>query len=270
MGIAERNNRQLLFEDNRSMSMLLDVFPKLEINLRHEKKIQEPIHLNEVRGLDVDERFFKLPNKSVKIGNYLQSFRYFENISSDLLSELSEINSSVESKVDDFINGVKEQASTKLSSKQLTTVCVHVRRSDYFTKSEVKLGRKTPSSEEIKFAMKFMEEKFKHVIFIVASDDKNWCAKHLLKANVFISNFTSYVDDFVLLQSCDHMIMTVGTFGWWAAWLTSQRGGIAMYYKDPFTVDSEMYNMYKRHNHYPEDWFAYDKNSVVKSRQLKD
>ena len=50
--------------------------------------------------------------------------------------------------------------------------------------------------------------------------------------------FSSYVDDFVLLQSCDHVIMTVGTFGWWAAWLTSQRRGTVMYYKDPFPIDS--------------------------------
>ena len=48
--------------------------------------------------------------------------------------------------------------------------------------------------------------------------------------------FSSYVDDFVLLQSCDHVIMTVGTFGWWA----SQRGGTVMYYKDPFPIDSDI------------------------------
>ena len=136
---------------------------------------------------------------------------------------------------------------------------------DCLTNSEVEKGRKTASTEEIKFAMKFMKEKFKHVTFIVLSEDKNWCAKHLGKANAFISNFTANVDDFVLLQSCDHMIVTVG---WWAAWLTSQRGRTFMYYRDP--VGSEMYNMCKRYNHYPEDWLAYDNSSVLECRLLTD
>ena len=64
--------------------------------------------------------------------------------------------------------------------------------------------------------------------------------------------------------------MTVGTFGWWAGWLTSQRGGTVLYYRDPFIIGSEIYKMYKRHNHFPEDWLAYDNDSVVKSRLLKD
>ena len=268
IGIAKRNNRQVIFGGN--MLMLKEIFPKLEINLRHEGKIHKPILLKEFHALDVDEKFFELPNENVTVYNFLQSFRYFEDIKSDLFRNLSYINSFIESKVLGFINGVKKQASVKLFSKQLTTVCVHVRRGDYVKASLGKHGRKITSPEEIKFAIKFMEEMFKHVIFIVASEDKNWCARHLGKPNVFISNCTSYVDDFVLLQSCDHMIMTVGTFGWWAAWLTSQRGGTVMYYRDPFIIGSEMYKMYKRHNHYPEDWLAYDNNSVVESRKLKD
>ena len=94
---------------------------------------------------------------------------------------------------------------------------------------------------------------------------KKWCAKHLGKANIFISKFTSFADDFVLL----YMIMTVGTFGWWAAWLTSQRGGTVMYYKNPFIICSYMDKICKRHNHYPEDWLAYDNNSMVQSKLLK-
>ena len=270
LGIAKRNNRQAVFGQN--MLMLKEIFPKLKIDLGHKGEIHKSILLKEFHALDVDVRFFKLPNKNVTMYNFLQSFRYFEDIKSDLFRNLSYVNSFTESKVHGFINGVKKQAAIKLrvSMKQLRTVCVHVRRGDYVTKSEVKLGRKITSPEEVKFAMKFMEEKYKYVIFIVASDDKNWCARHLGKPNVFISDFTSYTDDFVLLQCCDHMIMTVGTFGWWAAWLTSQRGGTAMYYRDPFTFGSDMYKMYKRHNHYPEDWLAYDNKSVVESRLLKD
>ena len=267
MGIAKRNNRQVTFGEN--MLMLKEIFPKLEINLPIEGNIHKPILMQEFHALYVNERLFELPSKNVTKDNYLQSFRYLEDISSDLFRNLSYISSFIEYKVHGFLNQVKKEASVKLSTKHnmLTTVCVHVRRGDYLTGWLRKPGRKTTSAEDVKFAIKFMEEKYKHVIFIVASEDKNRCAKHLGKANVFMSNFNSNVDDFVLLQSCDHMIMTAGTFRWWAGWMTSQRGGTVMYYRDPFTIGSEMYKMYKRHNHYPGHWLAYN-NSVVESRLL--
>ena len=78
-------------------------------------------------------------------------------------------------------------------------------------------GHKLPTSEELHFAMNWMERKFKEVIFFVASNDINWCQRYLKKENVFISNFTSAEDDFTLMQSCDHKIMTVGTFGCWGS-----------------------------------------------------
>ena len=127
---------------------------------------------------------------------------------------------------------------------------------------------KLPSPEEIFYAMNYMEKKYKYVVFIITSDSKEWCTQHLQKHNVYISNMTLY-EDFVLLSSCDHVIMTVGTFGWLAAWLTSQRGGTVVYYKDPFTVGSYLYKMYKRHNYFPGHWLAYNNNSVLQSMKLK-
>ena len=60
-----------------------------------------------------------------------------------------------------------------------------------------------------------METKYRHVVFIVASDDREWCFRYisLVSENAHISNMTSVEEDFVLMSSCDHMIMTVGTFG---------------------------------------------------------
>ena len=184
MGIAKRNNRQVACGEN--MLMLKEIFTKLKINLQHEEKIYKPIHLKDFHGLDVDERFFKLPNKNVTMKNLLQNFEYFEDIKSDLFSQLSYINSSIESTVQGFINRVKKQASTKLSSKQLTTVCVHERRSDYVKASLVgKQGRKITLPEQIKFAMKFTEEKYKYVIFIVASERQEMVCKTFRKSKYF-------------------------------------------------------------------------------------
>ena len=129
-------------------------------------------------------------------------------------------------------------------------------------------GHKVPTSEELHFAMNWMERKFKQVIFFVASNDINWCHRYLKNENVFISNFTSAEDDFTLMQSCDHMIMTVGTFGWWAAWMTSHRGGDVMYYRDRFSVGGWKYDHFDRATHYPGHWLAFLNNSVIESKDL--
>ena len=200
-----------------------------------------------------DERFFNLPETNVTIGGYLQSFKYFENISAEIFKTYSDINPQLLEKVKRFKESVKQEARKRLSYNSPRTVCLHVRRGDYMSKV---------------FAMNWMEEKYKQVLFIVASNNKKWCQRYLKKENVFISYFISAEDDFTLMQSCDHMIMTVGTFGWWAAWMTSYRGGDVMYYKDPFTPGSHKDNHFDRVSHYPGHWLAYGNNLVIQSKDL--
>ena len=98
-----------------------------------------------------------------------------------------------------------------------------------------------------------------HVVFIVASDSILWCSKYISPYgdNVFVSNLTSVYEDFVLMSSCDDMIMTVGTYGWWASWLSSQRGGTSVYYKFPFVTETAMRNGFEISNHFPPKWKAY-------------
>ena len=215
-----------------------------------------------------DERFFNLPKTNVTIGGYLQSFKYFENVSEEIFKTYSDINQQLLEKVKSFKDSVNQEARKMLSYHSPTTVCLHVRRGDFITKSYVDVGHKVPTSEELHFAMNWMERKFKEVIFFVASNDINLCHRYLKNENVFISNFTSAEDDFTLMQSCDHMIMTVGTFGWWAAWMTSHRGGDVMYYRDPFSVRGWKYDHFDRVTHYPAHWLAYLNNSVILSKDL--
>ena len=215
-----------------------------------------------------DERFFNLPETNVTIEGYLQSFKYFENVNEEIFKTYSDINPQLLEKVKRLKESVKQEVRKRLSYQSPTTVCLHVRRGDFITKGFVDAGHKVPTSKDLHFAMKWMERKFKQVIFFVASDDKTWCHRYLKKENVFISNFPSAEDDFTLMQSCDHMIMTVGTFGWWAAWMTSHRGGDVMYYRDPFNVGGWKYDHFDRMTHYPGHWLAYMNNSVIQSKDL--
>jgi galactoside 2-L-fucosyltransferase 1/2 len=66
------------------------------------------------------------------------------------------------------------------------------------------------------------------VIFFVASDDLEWCKVNLKGADVVFSPGLPAEEDFATLVECDHIIISSGTFGWWAAWLN---GGVVLYYK---------------------------------------
>ena len=128
--------------------------------------------MHEKRMLYFDERFFNLPETNVTIGGYLQSFKYFENISEEIFKPYSDINSQLLEKVKRFKVSVNQEARKRLSYHSPTTVCLHVRRGDYLSKKSVEAGLKVPTPADLHFAMKWMEEKYKQVLFIVASNKK--------------------------------------------------------------------------------------------------
>ncbi|XP_070211529.1 galactoside alpha-(1,2)-fucosyltransferase 1-like [Littorina saxatilis] len=73
--------------------------------------------------------------------------------------------------------------------------------------------------------------------------------------------------DLVVLGSCDHFIMSVGTFGWWAGWLT---GGTVVYYKYPAKEGSKLRRKmnYDDHDFFPPNWIPMEwrEDSRVKNK----
>jgi galactoside 2-L-fucosyltransferase 1/2 len=71
---------------------------------------------------------------------------------------------------------------------------------------------------------------------------------------VFIDN--SPGTDFAILAGCDHMIMSIGTFGWWISWLGAhQRGGDVLYFANYFNFDNDSIQQeVKLEEHYPLNW----------------
>jgi galactoside 2-L-fucosyltransferase 1/2 len=92
-------------------------------------------------------------------------------------------------------------------------------------------GYTTATPKYIEEAMQLMEKQFNNVVFIVCSEDPDWCERNLIAENrtVLLAKRHTDVVDLALLSACDHVIMTVGTFGWWAGFLS---GGQVVYFKD--------------------------------------
>ena len=259
IGIANHNNRIPVFGSR--MVSIKEIFPNLEINTTNRwtywwKKV------NEKSAYDFENVFFNLPMENVVLDGFLCSFKYFEEIWSHLSDALLTFNESLTSRVQYFIKNVTKQYMERTGAVAPKSVCVHVRIGDKATQETQLVGYNTATAQDILAAMMYMESTHKHVVFIVASDTKQWCENHLRKDNVYISNMSSYQEDFVLMSSCDHMIMTVGTFGWWAAWLTSRRGGTSMYYNHPFVTGSYLDKMFDSQDHFPADWIPYNRTAV--------
>ena len=55
------------------------------------------------------------------------------------------------------------------------------------------------------------------------------------------------------LSKCQHLIMSVGTFGWWAGFLT---GGDVIYYTPPFREGAPLGRGFSEDDYYPPRWIG--------------
>ena len=270
LGIAMHNNRSVVF--GPSAHLIKEVFPRIEPNIRNSNP--EWKALGEANLHILDTKMFNLPMVNMTIGTYLKCFRYFKDVFGQLYKDmLSQLDDHLLRHRNDFVSGVIGQYRFKNNvTKDVTpvTICVHVRRGDFLAKNNIKHGYLVPSKEDILFAMNYTEKKVKKSLFIVVSNDLKWCKDNLSGENVYFSNFESANQDFVVMSHCDHMIMTVGTFGWWAAWFTAWRGGTVLYYRHQFNKGSYLFRTCNRHDFLPSDWLAYNKVSITKSGVLSE
>jgi galactoside 2-L-fucosyltransferase 1/2 len=70
--------------------------------------------------------------------------------------------------------------------------------------------------------MDHYRRKYINCRFLIASDDKDYVKTYLgNNSDVFITPKSFHTgDDLAALALCDHTIVTAGSYGWWAAWLT--------------------------------------------------
>ena len=102
-------------------------------------------------------------------------------------------------------------------STNVTWIGIHVRRGDFH-----QLNFASPDAYLVNATLYFASL-YSNTHFIVASDDKPYCAKLFRRqSNVFLlpSSFSGG-DDMVALSVCEHSIITGGTFGWWSAFLAN-------------------------------------------------
>jgi len=132
-------------------------------------------------------------------------------------------------------------------------VVIHVRRTDYATSAAAHDGWTHPTSDYFNRSMSYFTDCLERVQFVVLSDDIRWCREHLSASNVVFSSKHSPAVDLAIASLCDHAIVTIGSFGWWAAWLAN---GVTVTNKDVLRPNSTLSRRVHREDYYKPDWIA--------------
>jgi Glycosyl transferase family 11 len=137
-------------------------------------------------------------------------------------------------------------------------VALHIRT---FSKDLKETGNKLYEiypAPDINYIQKAIQHFPENALFVVCSDNINWCKKFLknIKRNfIFIENQKSF-EDFYLLSLCDHMITSNSTFSWWAAYLI-QNPNKKIIVRDPWILKIKS----KMEDIIPKNWTVIKENT---------
>lgn len=152
-----------------------------------------------------------LHEKDVYIDGYWQSEEYFQDIEDKVRRAFQ-------------FSAFTEQENLHLEKiiKEKQSVSLHVRRGDYVGVSRfVSLGK----TDYYQKAVEYIKSNVGNPLFVVLSDDINWCRENLsLPADsIFVTwnqRNKSY-RDMQIMSICKHNIIANSSFSWWGAWLNS-------------------------------------------------
>ena len=254
-GIAKLNNLTIILANDDDLVQYFEVPSAVKIESR--KICNSFVKLNAEHCCVFEPSFMKLKtNENYKIGVYLQSWKYFAHAQDHVRTELT------------FKKPIREFASEKvesfrrhhanihaIESEKPIVVGVHIRRGDLASEAFIKADTVLLTPDEyIRNAIDFFLAKFKNVIFLVCSDGMEYAKDIMTYRNVtarFAHN--TPIQDLAILASCDHVLTTVGSYGWWGGFLSR---GIVTYYKNPMREGTFERREYNYDDFFLPDWIG--------------
>jgi hypothetical protein len=166
------------------------------------KKIESSNVFNE-NGFDYREIEYK---ENLKIVGYFQSEKYFSDYKKEI-NELFQPNEDIKTYILQKYGNILDK----------NTCSIHIRHGDYLMFP----NHHPPCS--INYYNKAMEY-FDNTLFLIFSDDINWC-KTIFKGDnfIFIENELDYIDLYIM-SMCKNNIIANSSFSWWGSWLNRNEG----------------------------------------------
>jgi len=205
--------------------------------------------LKEVGSAAYDDRFEQLPERNVSLSHYLQSFKYFREVEDQLRIDLT----FKRHVLDTARRWLEEQTPEKWRAVKLVRVLIHVRRTDYTHPHHQRDGWPAPTIDYFRRSMSYFTGCLERVQFVVLSDDPNWCRKHIQATDIVYSSGHSPIVDMAIASLCDHAIITIGSYGWWAAWFAN---GITITQKNVPRNGSTLSKRLHRDDYYKPEWIG--------------
>jgi len=154
-----------------------------------------------------------IPEGATLLEGYYQSEKYFSDNSEDIL-EMFSFESSV-------VNAMTQLHKDILNDRR-PKVSMHLRRGDY-----LKWPKHHPVMD-VSYFLKASEQFPPNSLFVVFSDDPEWCKVNFPEGNyIFIEGQKDY-EDLCLMSMCDHNCIANSTFSWWGAWLNKNPNKIVV------------------------------------------
>ncbi|OWF48606.1 galactoside 2-alpha-L-fucosyltransferase 1-like [Mizuhopecten yessoensis] len=174
-------------------------------------------------------------NNNYALMMYLQSWKYFIKEEKALRKEFT-FTEKVQIKRDKVISTILRKHN-HTSQNDVTFIGIHIRRSDRPQPNRRSQRTFATAAYLNQSVHHFLSKHLTNTIFLVCSSRIDWSRRNMPK-NIAVEYITgnSAAVDLAILGSCDHMISTTGTFGWWAGWLT---GGEVVYFKWPAREGTE-------------------------------
>ncbi|BFZ21494.1 hypothetical protein BsWGS_24534 [Bradybaena similaris] len=205
------------------------------------------ITIEETEYAYYDPVFQKLPKRELMLRGWVQSWKYFHNVEHLLRKEFV-FTQRYKYEADGVLNDIRQKYP---HPEQIVFVGVHVRRRDELSTTFTCIS---PRSYFIKSFQKMRSlSPGKTVIFIISSNDLAWCEKYLASNDTIVLQPSAPAFHFAILASCNHFILSVGTFGWWAGWLT---GGYVIYYNKFPLPHSHEAGGFHLDDYYPPSWIG--------------
>lgn len=187
---------------------------------------------------ELEFKYTEIPYQpNLVLNGYFQSEKYFADCKDHILNlfDLGQISEELSSPVTNLI--------TALRFNNLTLTSLHVRRGDYL---KFPGAHPTCPVEYYTEAMNMFQD---NNIFIVISDDIEWCKENIKGTNIMYSTNKNDIQDLLLMSLCDNNIIANSSFSWWGAWLNQ-------------TPDKKVVA--------PGKWFGNDLNHDTKDIYCKD
>ncbi|XP_019596989.2 galactoside alpha-(1,2)-fucosyltransferase 1 isoform X2 [Rhinolophus sinicus] len=200
----------------------------------------------------MSEEYAHLKNPLLKLTGFPCSWTFFHHLREQIRSEFT-LHDHLREKAQGFLRQLRLPGTGVLPR---TFVGVHVRRGDYLEVMPQRWKGVVGDGVYLQQAMDWFRARHEAPIFVVTSNGMGWCRENINTSQgdvIFAGDGQeeSPEKDFALLTQCNHTIMTIGTFGFWAAYLA---GGDTVYLANFTLPDSSFLRIFKPEAAFLPEW----------------